>query len=179
MRKNVELMLFLLVISSLFILGSIIVLSENKLLIFAKLYNQDNLSFDRTYAEKYLNTYNSFSNIEYKLIVNEESVSTVMKIGSRKEDNIKGFDINGDKFAMHLIYCNRDTKSCALRINGVPTGKLYQKDILDKQNEFQLNEDYILKINSIEFDFCDHRRFCNVAHEAYDVVDVKIERRVS
>lgn len=30
---------------------------------------------------------------------------------------------------------------------------------------------------SVQFDFFDHRRFCNMHFEAYDIVDAEIERR--
>ena len=141
----------------------------------AKLFNQDSMQFDKEYAEKYLSLFQNFSNIEYKGVVKD--TATIMTVGA-KQDNIKGFDVKGDKFSVHLIYCDRNSKSCAFRINGVPTGKLHIKNTQDKQNEFQLNKDYVLKINSIKFDYCDNRRFCNVAYEAYDVVDMEIERKV-
>ena len=140
--------------------------------VLAKLYNQDSGSFDKEYSKQYLAVYKNFSDIEYKAIDADDL--TIMKVGARK-DNIKGFDIEGDRFAVHLIHCDRRSQSCAFRINGVPTGKLYTKNTLSKQTEFSLTKDYSLKIDSIKFDFCDGRRFCNLFHEAYDVVDVEVK----
>ena len=99
-----------------------------------------------------------------------------MLIGA-KEDNIKGFEINGERFAVHLLYCDSYNRNCVFRVNGVPTGKISVKGTPGRKDSFALSPEYDLVIDSAQFNFCDNRRFCNLAFEAYDVVGVVVDRK--
>ena len=140
----------------------------------AILPEQSSIAFDQVYAAEYLDVYGNFSDINYKKVV--DTTSERMLAGA-KEDNIKGFEINGERFAVHLLYCDSYNENCVLRVNGVPTGKISVKGTPGRKDSFALAPEYDLKIGSAQFNFCDNRRFCNVAYEAYDRVDVVVDRR--
>lgn len=117
---------------------------------------------------EYFKLQNNFSNIEYKTVNKKQT--EFLKVGA-KNDNKKGY-IMGDKiFAVHLVTCEKATKTCSFRINGVRTGKLSP----DTKSEFNLNENHTLTIKNIKFNYCDGKRFCNMRYEAYDKVEVEIE----
>ena len=132
----------------------------------AKVYNEDNLDFDRAYRDQYLKDYSYFSNIDY--VKTSGSYLTVMKVGN-VNDNIKGVNINNEKkYAIHLLYCNAYSY-CAFRINGVPFPQAR------KDSTFQLDDQYTMKITNIVFNYCDTKAFCNIGFEAYNIVDVLID----
>ncbi|MEK6983011.1 MAG: hypothetical protein AABX33_00425 [Nanoarchaeota archaeon] len=131
----------------------------------AKVYNEENLDFDRAYRDQYLKDYNYFSNIDYVKITG--GYTTVMKVGN-VNDNIKGVNINNEKkYAIHLLYCEQSY--CAFRINGVPAAQM-QRD-----STFRLDDEYALKITNIVVDFCDTKAFCHLGAESYDIVDILID----
>ena len=144
--------------------------------ILAKVFNEDNLGFDREFKLQYLNEYKNFSYLNFKKVVGREGF--IFSVGA-KNDNIKGFNINNKNFAIDLLTCSSYERYCAFRINGVPTKKLFSiKDFGNiRKKSFDLDENYTLKINSIEFDFCDNKRFCHLGYEGYHLVNVSIERK--
>ena len=148
----------------------------NKTAPLAKIFNEDNLEFDKEYKKKYLDLNKNFSNLNFKKIAEKEDI--VMTVGARI-NNIKGLEINNKNFAIDLITCNSYERYCAFRINGVPTKKLFSFEEFGtaKKTSFDLDANYIIKINSVNFDFCDNRRFCHLGYEGYHKVDVSIEEK--
>ena len=148
----------------------------NKTTQLAKLYNEDLLEFDKDYKTKYLNDNKNFSNINFKKIVNRDD--STFTVGARN-DNIKGFEVDNQSYAVHLLYCISHKRYCTFRINGVPTKKLFSFQDFgnNKKHSFDLDENYILKINSVKFDYCDDRAFCHLGMEGYHVVNVSVEKK--
>lgn len=146
------------------------------ILTLAKVFNEDNLDFDREFRLRYLNEHKNFSYIDFKRLTGRDEV--VFSVGA-KNDNIKGFNVNNKNFVIDLLGCNSYERYCIFRINGIPTKKLHSiKDFRNtRKNSFDLDELYIIKINSIEFDFCDNKRFCHLGYEGYHIVNVSIERK--
>ncbi len=142
----------------------------------SKVYNEDNLEFDKNFRDDYLSKRNNFSDLHFKKVILKENARLI--VGNR-EDNIKGFEVNNKSFAIDLLGCNSYSKYCAFRINGVPTKQMYSiKDFSDRKTSFDLDGQYVMKIENIIFDFCDDRRFCHLGYEGYHVVDVSVERKV-
>lgn len=123
----------------------------------------------------YLKTYKNFSDIQYEKISKNSTVKTRLVVGA-KEDTIQGFEMGYDRYVIHLILCNHNAKTCAFRINGVITGAL--SAISDENavmpSKFDLDDNSTIEITSIQFDYCDGRRFCNVYYEAYDIVNLAV-----
>jgi len=137
----------------------------------AKVFNEDNLDFDRAYRDKYLADYNHFSDIGYMKITG--GYSFTMKVGN-VNDNIKGINLNnGKKYAIHLLYCEINGGYCAFRVNGVPIAQMR------KDSTFQIEDDYTIKIANIEFNYCGDKRFCNIGYEAYNIVNMIIDGPVT
>ncbi|MBI2659314.1 hypothetical protein HYX05_04430 [Candidatus Woesearchaeota archaeon] len=137
----------------------------------AKVYNEDNLDFDREYRDGYLKDRNYFSNLDYAKV--SGGYKMTMKVGGPYYNDYKGINLNNlKKYAFDLISCNSYERYCTFRINGIPTKKMYT-DLT-----FQLDEQYSMKINHIEFDFCDNRAFCHLGYEAYHIVDISIDGSV-
>ncbi len=133
------------------------------------------ISTDTPYIQNYLEIYKNFSEIEYKKVRVNSKTEARLIVGA-KEENVQGFELNKTRYVIHLILCNHNTKECAFRINGVPTGGLAAKDNAEAAapQSFDFDENTTLQINSIQLDYCDGRRFCNVHHEAYDIVNVTV-----
>ncbi|MBI2548945.1 hypothetical protein HYW21_06355 [Candidatus Woesearchaeota archaeon] len=124
---------------------------------------------------EYFRVHQNFTNMMYKKFDSYDKTS--MKIGARL-DTQRGYIIDKEKYVIDLLYCDRNTKACFFRINGVSTKRLYdpKQSNASKPSVFVLNEDVSLQIASITFNFCDHRRFCNMPFEAYDIVQVEVKR---
>ena len=94
----------------------------------------------------------------------------------------KGFNghmINGKRYIIELLACDRRSKSCSFMINGDVVTKnifLSDKEKEGKQVGFDLDGDYMLVINSIRFDYCDNKRICDYDYEAYDLVDIAVKK---
>ena len=142
----------------------------------AEVFNEDGLDFDRKLKNKYLRENNNFSHIKFKKISNKENFK--LKAGA-KQDKIRGISVNNKNFAVDLLYCEQSGRYCAFRINGVPAAKLHSfKEFGEsKENSFDMDGDYALKVNSIEFDRCDNKRFCHFGYEGYNIVNVSVERK--
>lgn len=128
---------------------------------------------DQTFIASYKQTYQDFANVNYEAITPGTRKDLQLREGNIPE-KIEGVQVAQEKIAIHLIVCDISTKSCAFRINGEATGLLYEDTTSDKPNAIAVNQDYLLKLNSITFDFCDNRRFCGSHYQAYDVVDVSL-----
>ncbi|MBI2548857.1 hypothetical protein HYW21_05900 [Candidatus Woesearchaeota archaeon] len=94
-------------------------------------------------------------------------------------DTIRTYNYRGEQNAIHtlgdqtytfvLLLCSRDSDlKCFLKVNSAPTGSLQVTET------YTIDENYYLKIDNITKNFCDHRRFCNMPFEAYDIVDFSI-----
>ncbi|MBI2549203.1 hypothetical protein HYW21_07685 [Candidatus Woesearchaeota archaeon] len=125
--------------------------------------------------QEYFTVRQNFTNVTYKKFDLYDKTS--MKIGARL-DTKRGYIINNQKYVIDLLYCDRNTKACFFRINGVPTKRLYDPKYSNasKPSFFTMNDNVSLQIASITFNFCDHRRFCNMPFEAYDIVQVEVKR---
>lgn len=132
----------------------------------AKVYNEENLDFDRAYRDNYLKERNYFSNLDYAKV--SGGYKMTIKVGGPYYNDYKGINLNNQKkYAFDLLSCSGSY--CTFRINGVPSGKM-QKD-----STFQLDNNYVMKITNIEFNYCNNQRFCNIGFEAYNIVDILIE----
>ena len=103
-------------------------------------------------------------------------------IGGSTAENIKGFIINDKKYVIDLVLCDNEHLSCIFRVNGVPTGRITTKDRKfsffgpKEPKSFDLNDRYKIEVNSIESDYCNNYRFCDMRHEAYDIVNVSVRK---
>ena len=109
---------------------------------------------------------NHFQNLNFKPI--DEEYTTEIKEGYSYFDP-KGYIINNKGYVIHLIKCVRELQGCYFRINGLSTGKLQAGD------EYTLDETHSLHIESIEYDYCDNKRFCDYYYDAYDRVEIDVQ----
>lgn len=135
----------------------------------------NSISIDTQYIREYLDLYKNFSDVPYKKLKANSTDNAILAVGA-KEDNIRGIELSNKRYAVHLILCNHNTRECAFRINGVATGPLAtaEDDQAKAPSKFDLDENATLQINSIQMDYCDGRRFCNVYYEAYDIVNLTV-----
>ncbi|MBI2647698.1 hypothetical protein HYW99_04420 [Candidatus Woesearchaeota archaeon] len=141
-----------------------------------KVFNEDNLDFDRELRLKYIEKNNNFSKVLFINIAGKTDFK--LNVGA-KQDKIRGISINNSNFVIDLLYCEINGRYCTFRINGVPVAKLHSSEEFgtSKQTSFDLDGNYVLKVNSIKFNYCDNRRFCHLGYEGYDIVDVSIDRK--
>lgn len=125
-------------------------------------------------VQNYINWHKNFSSLQFKDITDESGVSVDMKVGNFNH-RFEGFIIDSREYAFELVACDERTKGCSFKINGIDTEKIYSSETNKTPKTFSLNDDYEIKINSIVFNFCDHKRFCDAHFEAYDLVDVEIK----
>lgn len=131
-------------------------------------------SEDSALIERYKKAYNDFDDVDFNTIDSNSKYDFVLKAGNVPE-KIEGVSINDEKFAIHLLVCNQASKNCFFRINGEPTGALYQaEDGENNPNAIALNKDYLLVINNIIFNYCNNKRFCDSYFEAYHIVNLSI-----
>ena len=125
----------------------------------------------------YFQLYNNFSDVKFKRFVKAKEI-IFAELSNSMQDNIKGLNIKDRGYVIHVLYCNKFENYCALTINGIPTGKFYSSQVedLDKQTKFMLDNNYVLRIKSIVFDYCDGKRFCDYYFDAYDIVEIEVER---
>lgn len=128
---------------------------------------------DDPYTKEYLRFHGFFGNLSLETI--DKDGGAVFNAGNVPED-IKGFVINDEVYAIHLVLCAEEHNACYFRVNGVPTGRITMKDsnVNDVAKFFTLKEDYRLEVNSIHFNYCGTYRFCDMRHEAYDLVNISI-----
>jgi len=130
----------------------------------------NNQSIDTEYIRDYLKVYNSFSDILYQNIIAGNSAKVTLTVGN-KENNIRGFEINGKRYVVHLIACDINYGQCMFRINGIPTGGI---KVHNQEAGFDLDNTYRVETDSVTFDYCGTKRFCNLHFEAYDIVNVTV-----
>lgn len=122
------------------------------------------------HTEYYGNVYSKYFNLsktKFELIKNGSTVSTSLKIGN-KIDWIKGFTINNENYAIHLVGCNRQKITCNFRVNGILVKDLSAGGI------FYLNTNQSVKVKSITLDFCDNKFVCDYMFDSYDLVEIEI-----
>lgn len=131
---------------------------------------QVDYKYDVKLKEDFLRWNKNYSEIRYEEIT--DSANHILTVGN-KIDNIKGYKINGKGYAIELLACDRNRNSCAFRVNGVPTKRIYQKDVDEEPKSFDLGDGSVLMIDSIEFDKCDYG-VCDLHYDGYDAVDVGV-----
>lgn len=127
--------------------------------------------FDDAYVSSYLVKYNNLSDIEFKSLAQRERVAS-LKTGNVK-NRIEGFILDNKGYAIHLIACDGEKGTCNFRING-----LLVKDLSPSaESDFNLSENYSIRIKSIKFDYCDNRRICDYLLQSYDLVEIEVMKR--
>ena len=129
-------------------------------------------SIDTPYIRSYIILYNNFSKVEFEKVENILEKPVIMKFGNYNK-KFQGTTIDNKNYVIHLVGCDREQKTCNFRVNGILAKELspYGTDTFD------LDDNYKIKINSIEFSYCDNRRFCDYDFQAYDRVEVEVVRR--
>lgn len=128
---------------------------------------------DASTLQKYMEVYKDLSEVQYESISPGQRSDLQLRAGNIEEE-IKGIQDGSEQIAVHLITCDPETRSCAFRVNGQATKALYEKEDLLKPNAVTISPNYVLKINSIRFNYCDDRRFCASHFQAYDIADVSV-----
>jgi len=151
-------------------------LDLNKSIKLAKLYNEDSLDFDRQYRLHYLQKNKNFSDVVFNNITGNTKYT--LKAGAVNE-RIKSVKLNNQNYVIDLLYCEINGKYCAFRINGVPVPQIrsFEQFGNSKVTSFDIDGNYILKVNSIKFNHCEGTGFCHFGYQSYDVVDVLVERK--
>ncbi len=139
-----------------------------------KVYGQENLSYDKAFAAEYLALRNNFTDVAFQRIFSAKEDFTFSK--GNKIDDLKGIRTDAGNYAVHLVYCDAFNRFCKFRINGVPTHRMYLPGA-QGTNTFDIDDTYLLKINSAKFNQCDKKRFCHLGFEGYHTVAVSIERK--
>ena len=142
----------------------------------SKVFNEDNLDFDREYRLHYLQKNKNFSDVVFANITGNTKYT--LKAGAVNE-RLKGVKLNNQNYVIDLLYCEINGKYCAFRINGVPVPQIrsFEQFGNSKVTSFDIDGNYILKVNSIKFNHCEGTGFCHFGYQSYDVVDVMIERK--
>lgn len=129
-------------------------------------------TYDVSYANQYLNMMKNFSDIDFEDLGTSETRSSTLKTRNIIDD-VRGYEDNNNKYAIHLLGCKNSKRSCSFRVNGVPTGHLF--DSQEKgDTEFQIDQNHKIRIDSITIDFCDGAQYCDLYYDAYDVVNLSI-----
>ena len=140
----------------------------------AKVYDEENLDFDREYRDNYLQERNHFADLDYTIVTGGHKLTA--KVGGPYYNDYKAINLNNQKkYVFDLIDCDSYERYCTFRINGVPTGKMHNpNEFPNKKTSFRLDEEYIIKIDDIKFDYCGDNRFCSIG-EFYHVIDILID----
>ena len=122
--------------------------SINNISKLAKIFNEDNLDFDKEIRLKYLEKNNNFSSALFTNITGKTDFK--LNVGA-KQDKIRGISINSSNFVIDLLYCELNGRYCAFRVNGVPAAKLHSSEEFGntRKNSFDMDGNYVLKVNSI------------------------------
>ena len=132
-------------------------------------------SIDTPDAQSFLDRYSEvYEKVNFEPVV--DSSAYQMLIGNEM-DNIKGYELSGKNYIVHLLNCEKSSNSCIFRINGVNTRRLYSSEVKEDNlaKEFNIDGKYKLKINSVEFDYCGDIVYCNLQYEAFDRVNMIVE----
>ncbi len=146
-------------------------------IVLAETINGD--AIDDPYIESYLQQRNNFESIPFDSFGEQNEINYAMRAGNVLED-IRGITDGEKGYVVHLIDCYEEKQACAFRINGVPTGWIVSQEKKSwlQKSTFKINKQLKLKVNSIKFDFCDNKRFCNRFYEAYDLVKISLRREM-
>lgn len=130
---------------------------------------------DDPYVREYLRLNNNFEELAYETVA--DMASTTMYAGNSVEETVKGFAINDQLYAVHLIICDEEVKACYFRVNGIPTGAFLAKDdaMHDGTTSFDLDEQYTIEIQRLIFNDCGDRRFCDIYWDERDIVELEIK----
>ncbi|MBS3112523.1 hypothetical protein J4418_00355, partial [Candidatus Woesearchaeota archaeon] len=121
-------------------------------------------SIDTPDAQSFLDRYSEvYEKVNFEPVV--DSSAYQMLIGNEM-DNIKGYELSGKNYIVHLLNCEKSSNSCIFRINGVNTRRLYSSEVKEDNlaKEFNIDGKYKLKINSVEFDYCGDIVYCNLQY---------------
>ncbi len=134
------------------------------------------ISIEDSYIQEYLELRNDFEDLLFAYL-SDGSLS--MKEGNSITEEVKGYIIDGRKYAIHLILCDEEFRGCYFRINGVPTGRLISQDDSRSEGErsFVLDNNYTMDIKSIRFNDCGTRRFCDVYWNEENIVELSITNK--
>ena len=131
-------------------------------------------SIDTPEIQSFLDRYSEvYKNVNFERVANS---STYKMLIGNEMDNVKGYELSGKNYIVHLLYCGKSSDSCIFRVNGVNTKRIYSPGTKDLTNEFDIDGEYKLTINSIEFDYCGDVGYCNLHYEAFDRVNVEVVR---
>ena len=143
---------------------------------FGKVYDHE--ESNQTYIQEYVLDYSNLTEVNYiNVSGSENEVLTTLNIGGIYIDQFAGYKINDLKYGIHLLICEHQTNSCAFRINGVPTGRIYNASVTGQSNYFNINQEVKLVINNLKINECGNQFFCDVPFEAYDKVNISLVRR--
>ncbi|MFC1800454.1 hypothetical protein ACFLYT_00180 [Nanoarchaeota archaeon] len=116
--KNIKLILAGLI--SIFIVAfSIVAFADNTIIepVLAEFVNGKSVESD-----PYIDTYRSYfdlDEINYKNVdPSNEPFLDFVKVGNF-DPIIEGYEINYQQYAIHLLYCNKQTANCIFRVNGL------------------------------------------------------------
>ena len=122
------------------------------------------------YVEDYLEQKNYFQGINYeRLHAGEKEYS--LQIGNMFMNDYRGIVVDNERYALHLVFCDKVEKTCYLRMNGV-LFKLSTEDA--KLRTFEVNDALSLEVTSIAFENCGGKRFCNRLIDLKDILLFKI-----
>ena len=137
------------------------------------------IDYDNNYRTRYLESHGHFKDLFFTSIDNLNEDTFSMRVGI-DASNVLGFEINDKRYVVHLLDCYKEMEACAFRINGVPSGWIKQvnsKGFLSKKPFDFTGSGYELVIESIKFDYCDGRRFCDYFYDSYNLVEVSIHKK--
>lgn len=126
--------------------------------------NGKNIHSD-SYAREYLAKHNNFSDLKFEKISGSKEIKLIVSASQR---DIKGIEKENKRYAIDLVGCDYNTKTCNLRVNGVliPNLKKNMTSIsVDKQTSIEV-EDSV-------FDKCD-LRYCDLRRDTYNELNVII-----
>ena len=117
------------------------------------------------YKDKFLEWNDQYSDIDFIKPDIDDSYSMIV---GNKIDNIIGFEINEEGYAIELLACDYVKKACAFRVNGAPT-----KMMTEGKTEFKLTKEFSFMIIKIEFDKCDYT-VCDPIYDVFDMVQIEV-----
>ncbi len=120
----------------------------------------------------YFSQNDNFSSIAY-VAIDSQLPKQIALSTDHGNENIKGIELNNERYLIDLIACDYNQQACFFKINGVSTGALHSKEISTK-SKFGLDENHQIEISSITWDYCGNRRFCNLHYESNHIVDLVV-----
>lgn len=84
-------------------------------------------------------------------------------------EHIKTYTLGSRSYTLELVLCDEGQQRCVFNLYGE-----YPYKNIAINEQFNLGQDYYLILNSIVFDFCDDRRFCDIYNDVYDIANFSI-----